>query len=175
MSKKNQLEFDRGQPAFLQRLRGQIVGSSDGDPDRHVNPVARPKRAKRLDAEEDDGPTYVMEDTNATLTKDEYEALVKEKEGTDDVEKEGAAKKNGAEIGGEDGVKGKQKLGAIGGMKKRKAAKVIGADEADGEKDESKSFKPEKEGDQKSKESEKKPPKKKKAKVNLNFGDDGEP
>lgn len=61
------------EPPFLRRLREQQAGR--GDPDRHERPLARPRRAKK-DDDEDDGPTYVDEATNSTLSKEEYAALV---------------------------------------------------------------------------------------------------
>ena len=173
MSKKNNLEFDRGQPSFLRRLRGEITGQSDGDPDRHVNPVARPKRAKRLDADEDDGPTYVMEDTNATLTKDEYEILVKD--GAKDEQKGEEAVQDDVSL--EQKGKVTQKLGTVGHTKKRKLGKVIGGDDEGGEDAAANGEAGDKtiqNGDKKSKGTEKKPAKKKKAKVKIAFGDDEE-
>jgi hypothetical protein len=172
MSKSKGLEFDRTQPAFLRRLRGEINGQVD-DPDRHVNPVARPKRPKRLDADEDEGPTYVLEDTNATLTKEEYEALVKE----------GAKESNNNEPANESGKheaingerpKSTQKVAAIGAAKKRKTAKVIGAEEDEKDVKDTPLGKVYSESSEQPKHTEKKPPKKKKAKVNINFGDDEE-
>ena len=173
MSKAKGLEFDRTQPAFLRRLRGEIGGQTD-DPDRHVDSVARPKRPKRLDADEDDGPTYVMEDTNATLTKDEYEALVgAEASGAGSGSKVDEA----AATASSDG-KGKatQKLGSIGAARKRKVAKLVGGE--DGENDEdAKNVVATDAGEATGanpKSADKKPPKKKKAKVKIDFGDDEE-
>jgi hypothetical protein len=77
--------------------------------------------------DEDDAPTYVLEDTNESLTKAEYEALVAGKDKASDgdspspetVEKdsERQPKDNIVEVGNP--------------SKKRKAAKVIGGDEED--------------------------------------------
>ena len=165
MSKSKGLEFDRSQPAFLQRLRGQITGQT-GDPDRQVDAQARPKRPKRLDAEEDDGPTYVLEDTNDTLTKEEYDALMnKDANGANASEKAEASKDSPEKAQNE--TKPTQKLGAIGAAKKRKAVKVIGGDEDEDQVD----VKEGEKGDDKKVEG-KKAPKKKKAKVKIDFGDD---
>jgi hypothetical protein len=74
--------------------------------------------------DEDDAPTYVLEDTKESLTKEEYEALVsgkdpkdKEEAGADDVSKVDVK---------ESDPKQKDKIAEVGaGSKKRKAAKVI--------------------------------------------------
>jgi hypothetical protein len=173
MSKPKGLEFDRTQPAFLQRLRGEISGQVD-DPDRHVNPVARPKGPKRLEAEEDDGPTYVMEDTNATLTKEEYEALVREDAKEANGESATPDEKSGTS---DEKPKTTKKVPSIGATKKRKAAKIIGgAEEDDQAEHETPLGKAIEEIKGKGESTRKKPPppKKKKAKVKLNFGDDEE-
>jgi len=114
--------------------------------------------------EEDDAPTYVMEDTKESLTKEEYDALVSGKDPKDEDETtaEGVIK---AEI--EDSQKKqKDKIAEVGaGSKKRKAAKII-SDEPGETKEE---------GSKKSTQSDakiiKKPKKKAKA-VKLTFGDD---
>lgn len=176
--KAKNLEFDKSQPAFLRRLRGEIVGQSDGDPDRHHNTTTRPRRPARLDAGEDDGPTYVMEDTNATLTQDEYEGMLKRVEGVqntgdNDAKADG---ESGEVVKGSEGTevngKAKQKLGAIGGAKKRKAIKVIGVDDDHVRSDtKATGAKPDNKDEQTLKKLENKP-KRKKAKVKIDFGDD---
>jgi hypothetical protein len=129
--KAKNLEYDKTQPAFLRRLRGEIT-SSTSDPDRDVNPVARPKAASRLkNGDEDDGPTYVMEDTQDMLSKAEYEALVNGKGETDALK---SATPSGMPAKGpvvaDDSARAKQKVAAVGGPgKKRKAAKIVGNDE----------------------------------------------
>jgi hypothetical protein len=52
-------------------MRGELAGDGSG---RHEQPVARNKKLKNDD--EDDAPTYVLEDTNQSLSKAEYEAIV---------------------------------------------------------------------------------------------------
>ncbi|KAF2418500.1 hypothetical protein EJ08DRAFT_53628 [Tothia fuscella] len=165
--KSKNLEYDDRQPAFLRRLRGEISGSTD-DPDRQVNPVARPKGASRLKKDEDDGPTYVMEDTQESLSKAEYEALLigrKEPKVTDRVE---SNEDGGEGLAEDESTQPKQKVAAVGGLgKKRKAAKIVGDETEEGlEKaqfDNAKPAEPDK----------KRLPKKKKTKaVKLSFGDD---
>jgi len=117
--KAKDLHFDNSQPAFLQRLRGQL---QSGDSARHEQPTARNKRAKEND--EDDAPTYVMEDTNQSLTKAEYEALVSCK----DSKEEGCSSLRDAEVD----AKSKDKIVEVGGNpKKRKVAKIVGDEQDD--------------------------------------------
>ncbi|KAF2851810.1 hypothetical protein T440DRAFT_528313 [Plenodomus tracheiphilus IPT5] len=121
--KAKDLHFDSSQPAFLQRLRGQL---QSGDSARHEQPVARNKRAK--DNDEDDAPTYVMEDTNQSLTKEEYEALVSGKDSNEGEHSSG--KEESTNLAADDG-KSIDKIVEVGGnVKKRKAAKII-SDEHD--------------------------------------------
>ncbi|KIW00174.1 uncharacterized protein PV09_08215 [Verruconis gallopava] len=181
MSKRNTLEFDRSQPAFLQRLRLEVSGQVN-DQQCRADQTARPQRPKRLDADEDDGPTYVMEDTNESLTKAEYEALVRN--GADSsVGAIDASNPISSSNSGEAPEKPKstQNVAAIGATKKRKAARIIGADRLDedaevpnGDVQRQSSSAMRAPTDEKAKPVDKKsaPPKKKKAKVNINFGDD---
>ena len=171
MSKSKGLEFDRTQPAFLQRLRGQISGQT-GDPDRSIDAANRPKIPKRLEAGEDDGPTYVMED-GSTLTKDEFAAMEKGEEKSKDeshTDHEGAPKSD------QIAESNKQKAGTIGLAKKRKAMKVIGGRESDDENiatrpSTTEALKTGKMTENRSGTADKKAPKKKKAKVKLDFGE----
>ncbi|KAF2503054.1 hypothetical protein BU16DRAFT_28022 [Lophium mytilinum] len=155
------LTFEANEPAFLRRLRGEA--SSGRDPARHERPVARPKRAKGED--EDDAPTYVLEDGNESLSKAEYEALIAGKDADQELGVEGAASgKKGDADDAEKEEASKQpskhqsiEVGAV--SKKRKAVKVVQT--SDGEDD----------ADAKPKKAVKKPKKKAKA-VKLSFGDD---
>lgn len=150
---------DSEQPAFLRRLRGELTS---GDTARHEQPIARNKRMKD---DEDDAPTYVLEDTKESLTKEEYEALVsgkdfKEKEEVEDAAKDGVT---------ESRPKLKDRIAEVGaGTKKRKAAKVV-SEETEGTH-------PVNSKDAKSTDSKvvKKPKKKKAKAVKLTFGDDEE-
>jgi hypothetical protein len=146
---------DDTQPAFLRRLRGELAGDGSG---RHESPIARSKRLKHDD--EDDAPTYVLEDTNQSMTKAEYEAMVAGKDPEDgDVATEGTEKTK-------DSVNATQPKGIVEvgkATKKRKVAKVISEEKEEDRKD--------------SKTSEKKVVKKAKKKgkpVKLTFGDEDE-
>ncbi|CAE7032813.1 hypothetical protein CFE70_004697 [Pyrenophora teres f. teres 0-1] len=156
--KAKDLHFDNSQPAFLQRLRGQLM---TGDTARHEQPIARNKRMKK-DDNEDDAPTYVMEETNQSLTKEEYEAFVSGKDGEDgagsQLDKESQAT----------ATKPKEKIAEVGGnVKKRKAARII-SDDQEGSKEGV-----EKASEKSNTKAVKKPKKKAKA-VKLTFGDEDE-
>ncbi|KAG8631133.1 hypothetical protein KVT40_000273 [Elsinoe batatas] len=73
------LEYQAEQPAFLQRMRQGVPQAGE----KHERPIPRPKRAKADD--DDDAPAYVMEDTNESVTKEDYEKLVKGPEAGDEA------------------------------------------------------------------------------------------
>lgn len=133
------------------------------DPARHERQTPRNKRMKQDD--EDDAPTYVLEDTNQSMTKEEYEAFVAKKDSKEDgkSEQEDTTKESTKD----DIVKSKDKITEVGSnAKKRKAAKII-SDEQEDDKAQSKStLKPDTK-------TVKKPKKKAKA-VKLTFGDEEE-
>lgn len=160
MSKAKGLTYESKEPAFLRRLRGEVAGS--GDVDRHERPIARPRLKK--DNDEDDGPTYVVEESGDTLSKADYEAMVagkgKDEGGTDDAS-EGPTTEE-PPISGDQ--QPKQQVAEIGNpQKKRKVGKVVG--EAENAKSE------EKDEDQGPKKIVKRAKKKAKA-VKLSFDDD---
>ncbi|KAJ4376232.1 hypothetical protein N0V83_001515 [Neocucurbitaria cava] len=160
--KAKDLHFDSSQPAFLQRLRGQLAG---GDSARHEQPIPRNKRLKQDD--EDDAPTYVLEETNQSLTKEEYDALVsgKAKDESEHATAESAVKENAAE--GDMKPKQKDKIAEVGAnAKKRKVAKII--------RDESEQGAEELKNINKTDGKAVKRPKKKTKAVKLTFGDEEE-
>lgn len=124
------IESDSKDPPFIQRLKGHY-GSTTG---RLEQPIARPRKQKRDD--EDDEPTYVDEESNEVISKEEYKALFQESNPKDDEhpEQEPADKEQNA-LGsdeednvdtGKDAPASKQNVVEIGGPKKRKQAKVVG-------------------------------------------------
>ncbi|KAL5392315.1 hypothetical protein DPSP01_000829 [Paraphaeosphaeria sporulosa] len=122
--KAKDLHYNDKQPAFLRRLRGELAGDGSG---RHEQPVPRNKRLKK-DDDEDDAPTYVLEETNQSMTKAEYEAMVagKDAEKTEDAtNSDSEATKDPAAIQPKDNI---VEVGKA--TKKRKVAKVI-AEEKD--------------------------------------------
>ncbi|KAK2780774.1 hypothetical protein FQN53_000994 [Emmonsiellopsis sp. PD_33] len=134
------LSYDKNEPAFLRRLRGQY---GDGSGFRNDRPNPRP--TKKRDADDDDAPTYVDEESNEVISKEEYEALVKGDSEDKVAEDAGNNNEDGSNetkaldtttSAGEEskaatetpGPKAKQQVAEIGGAKKRKQGKVIGDD-----------------------------------------------
>ena len=116
------------QPAFLRRLRGELTGD---DPSRQDRPVPRNKKLQK--DEDEDAPTYVLEDTNQSLTKAEYDALVA---GKDDPQKTDGPVDAALETGAKDLSKQITKESTTNvskSTKKRKAVKVIGSNDDEGE------------------------------------------
>src|SRR5271154_3316946 len=133
------LHFEKQEPAFLRKLRGEAAGR--GDIDRHEVQQARPGKKPRLEMDDDDGPTIVYEDeagaSGGNVGREEYEMLMKGKgkgegegagkgdEGKGEGQGEGAgAGKGGGDVesasgGGEEREREKQKVAEVGVMKKR--------------------------------------------------------
>jgi hypothetical protein len=139
------LSYNTSLPPFLQRLHNSNASSSlDG---RHEFAVARPKRARNPDADEEDEPAYVDEGTGEVISREEYAALVSSEgkpggAGDGDIGEGGAGSGDRvAEAGTETSTlkenekeKEKENLAAIGGgPRKRKAPKVIGSVESEDE------------------------------------------
>lgn len=150
------MHYEKQEPAFLRRFRSEAAGG--GDMDRHSVQTARPGKKPRLEMDEDDGPTIVYEsEGGGNVGREEYEALTKSKVDVDDGEMvghqgEGKISKDGGEGKGEGGVgedtkngkslamsgagaagdepeREKQKVADVGGMKKRKAGKIVGGED----------------------------------------------
>jgi hypothetical protein len=111
-------------------LRNQQGG---GDSHRHETPLARPKRDK--DGDRDDEPTYVDEESNNIISKAEYAALLSNVERggpkvelqiTDSDAHSHSEKTKAAER--EDISISKETIVGIGERKKRKAGKMIGVE-----------------------------------------------
>jgi Domain of unknown function (DUF4604) len=127
---------EANEPSFLRKLRSEYGGNSV----RHEHPQLRPRKPKAEN--NDDEPTYVYEETNEYITKEEYESLVRdskpewdgEKTDKDSPSKAVPAALPEREVdraeAGIDGSKPRQTLTEIGGPKKRKQAKVIGEENA---------------------------------------------
>jgi len=142
--KSKDLAYNAKEPAFLQRIRGHQSGNGV-DSDRHERPIARPRGATRATNDDDDAPTYVVEYSNTTLSKEEYEALLKKEQDTDpEAEKDQSVQDKFAESSGvsakqeggagetaaveeEAKLRTKQEVTEVGRQqKKRKAARVVG-------------------------------------------------
>lgn len=132
------------------------------DSARHERPVPRNKRAKQDD--EDDAPTYVLEDTNQSMTKEEYEAFVAEKDSKDERKPD---EDGGAEDQLKSMAKPKDKITEVGAnAKKRKAGRIISDEQEE-------SVVEPKDGKKMDTKTTKKPKKKAKT-VKLTFGDEDE-
>lgn len=92
------------------------------DSARHERPTPRNKRLKQDD--EDDAPTYVLEDTNQSMTKEEYEDFVGKKKTEGEGESEQIDKS--AQTRNDESSKPKDRITEVGAnARKRKAAKII--------------------------------------------------
>lgn len=195
------LSYDRSEPAFLRRLKGEATAGRDTD--RHERPAIRPRgRARHSANDDDDAPTYVLEESGDALSKAEYEALVNPgagaATGATDATAAAAATTTSADCSGpkqEDGQQLKdasakmkpQQVASVGASSKKRKAVKIGHDDDEHNEDEA-SNEPTsssvgvgaaKKADPKHASSASKQPKPKKtkrakAKVALSFGDEVE-
>ncbi|KAI5812614.1 hypothetical protein BZA77DRAFT_136825 [Pyronema omphalodes] len=172
MSNAKKLSYEMEEPAFLRRMRA--AASGQGQPERYIAP-----RNRKVAVEDgEDAPAYVMED-GSSITREEFQKLGGK--GDDDEEdaekkaedkKEGEAVEEGIKKDGEgekveDKVEGEEtKITVVeaGIKKKRKAAKIVGAD------DESEDEKTKKLENAPAKDAKGKP--KPKRRVKLSFGED---
>ncbi|KAJ5977951.1 hypothetical protein N7501_001293 [Penicillium viridicatum] len=133
MPKNPKFEYDAKQPAFLQKLRGQY-GDNTG---RLERPALRPTRLKVNKDDDDDEPTYIDEESNEVISKEEYKALVGENSPKGEGEAGDSAKDNFT--GNQDksqaelSTSKQNNLTEVGGQRKRKQAKVVGEDKAEAE------------------------------------------
>ncbi|KAF9891791.1 hypothetical protein FE257_003272 [Aspergillus nanangensis] len=165
--KAKDLAYDAKEPAFLQKLRGQY-GSQDG---RLERPTTRPRKPKADTGDDDDEPTYVDEETNEVITKEDYAALVR---GNDQQDPEGNGKSAADQTSPEDvedkptaekdAPISKQAIAEIGGPKKRKQAKVVVGEDHPPAGDETENAPRKDPGSRK--------PKQKKKKIKLSFDDE---
>ena len=128
--KAKDLQYDNSLPPFLQRLHAQNAGS--GDQDRHEKPIARPKKAKAHD--EDDEPT-VVDEAGETVSRAELEKMTSAASGEDENVKtvgEEAAEPKASGALPDDVQRSDQKVTDGTATKKRKVAKVVG-EENEGE------------------------------------------
>jgi hypothetical protein len=146
--KGKDLSYDTKLPAFLQKLKGELAG----DPSGGQLSIPRPKKPKQDDGEDD--PTYVLEDTNQSLSKAEYEALIAGEGvpedfqttpgGSDEVAQPGTNSKSNDKPESQQPKKPVTEAGTM--ARKRKAVKVVGndEDEKDDQRQESKPTKKQK-------------------------------
>ncbi|KAJ5120329.1 uncharacterized protein N7515_009717 [Penicillium bovifimosum] len=134
MPKNPKFEYEAKQPAFLQKLRSQY-GDNTG---RLERPALRPTRLKVNNDDDDDEPTYVDEESNEVISKEEYKALVGESGSKEEGEDATSAKD--PSTAHEDnpaaaalGPTKQSNLTEVGGQRKRKQVKVVGEDKAETE------------------------------------------
>jgi len=129
------LTYESKEPAFLRKLKNEYGGSNS---DRHERPSARPRKQK--DGEDDDDePTYVDEESNDTLTKAQYEAILTAEQvmlkeqhiEPPKAHNDGAVPQDAAEKISNEISSRKELVAAIGGAGKRRIAKVVGDDGTD--------------------------------------------
>jgi hypothetical protein len=167
-NKAKNLHFEAKQPAFLRRLRGE-ADTLDAGVSHTVNQDLRRRAIKTSD--EDDDPTYVLEESGSTISKAEFDALVSSKEGAPGPEEAGKVETQptlnpAVQSTSVESSSGKS-AAAIGiNSKKRKATQVITEDSVREENTVS------------SAKSTNRPPnvrsKKKPKAIKLSFNDDGE-
>lgn len=151
------LHYDTTLPPFLARMQANQAGRDD----RHEFDVARPRKARDAAADAEDEPVYVDEATGDSLTKGEWEEREKKKEEEEEKVQEKTKEEQPV------GERKRENMAVIGGAKKRKMGKVVGAEESAGEEGDA----PEK-ASKPGKKQEKGKAGKKGKKIKLSFGDD---
>lgn len=130
-----QILIDANEPSFLRKLRSEYGGS---DSIRHERPLARPRKQIK-DGEDDDHPTYVVEDTQDTMSKEAYDELLGSTKKVDETAEKGLAPPkqsdenheqtvNSPILSSQDPVPAKEHTAAIGGSNKRRLAKIVGGE-----------------------------------------------
>lgn len=132
--KSKDLTYSTDLPPFLQRLHAQKAGR--GDQDRHERPLARPKREKVYD--EEDEPTVVDESgellSASEVKKLEHAGAAAEGavvSGQDEGKADAEETDSGAINGVGKGRSAEQKIttGLVEATRKRKMGKVVGEDD----------------------------------------------
>ncbi|KIY04030.1 uncharacterized protein Z520_00722 [Fonsecaea multimorphosa CBS 102226] len=171
------LEYNKQEPAFLRRLKGE-VGGVDG---RHNVQIPRPKKDRLKTGDDDEDEPMILDERGERVERAEFERMVK---GEDDAQKSTEGEEAGGTGSQVEGSKGSEPLerqkvteiGSAANAKKRKVGKVVGGEDEDGEDVEDRALK-QKDG---SKEKAEKPPaakvgpsapKKKGKKIKLSFDD----
>jgi hypothetical protein len=130
--KSKDLSYEATLPPFLQKLHAQKAGW--GDQDRHERPLARPKRAKAHD--EDDEPT-VVDEAGETVSKAELDKMTTAQEGNGEDENVKTVGEESEQPKGSGAIQDQvqrtdQQVTDGTATKKRKVAKVVGEGEEEG-------------------------------------------
>ncbi|KAI4197286.1 MAG: hypothetical protein LQ350_006014 [Teloschistes chrysophthalmus] len=134
------LTYDSNEPAFLRKLRGEYGGSNTA---RHQCQQLRPRKKMDAEDEDEDEPVYVHEgDPNTPISRADYDVLmkvpttkqssVKETEvfdtrATDTTDTEISASAANKAV---DEVHPRQETATIGGVSRKRAARIIADDES---------------------------------------------
>jgi hypothetical protein len=170
------LSYDSSLPPFLQRLHDSSTSNGASLDGRHERAIARPKRARDADADKEDEPVFVDEETGEVVSAEEFKALGAGEE-SEQVGPRGGGEavvgENGKGETGEKKNKEKEKHAAtIGASRKRKVAKVIGWNASEEDTKTEPSAGEKKNGQAKNGEAIEKKAKAKGKRVKLSFGDD---
>ncbi|KAI4260610.1 MAG: hypothetical protein LQ352_000171 [Teloschistes flavicans] len=139
------LTYESSEPAFLRKLRGEYGAS---DTARHQRQQLRPRKKINADEKDEDEPVYVHdEDPHTPISKADYDAMMKvptmeqrSAKKTEVVNNTQATDTTNTEVtafatsGAVNEVHPRQELATIGGVLRKRAAKIIAdsgsADEA---------------------------------------------
>ncbi|EXJ63382.1 uncharacterized protein A1O5_11431 [Cladophialophora psammophila CBS 110553] len=127
------LEYNKQEPSFLRRLRGE-VGGLDG---RNNVQIARPKKDRLKTGDDEEDEPVIVDERGERIEKAEFERRMK---GGNDTE-QSAEKEAGTEAGAQ-AEEAKQnpehserqmvtQIGASANAKKRKVGKVVGGEDED--------------------------------------------
>lgn len=116
---------DSNEPAFLRKLKSQYGGELA----RHERPAARPRKQKTEDDGDDDGPTYVDESNQDTISKEDYEKMLNPETVVDNpvvVEPNGLDESTASTT---ESASKKTTEAGIGASNKRRLAKIVGIED----------------------------------------------
>lgn len=169
------LSYDSSLPPFLQRLHHSSTSNGASLDGRHERAIARSRRTRDADAEKEDEPVFVDEETGEVVSAEEFRVLGAGGEG-EQAEPGGTEDEAAAKDGKEETAKEKDKHTAtIGASRKRKAAKIVGGNVSEEDTKAAPGAGKEKENEQaKNGGAIEKKTKAKAKKVKLSFGDDDE-
>ncbi|OAP62817.1 hypothetical protein AYL99_02044 [Fonsecaea erecta] len=127
------LEYNKQEPAFLRRLKGE-VGGLDG---RHNVQLPRPKKDRLKTGDDDEDQPVILDERGERVEKAEFERMMKGGEDTAKPEEGEQGGGTGAQAEGNPGSEHleRQKVTEIGSAtnaKKRKAGKIVGGEDEDG-------------------------------------------
>jgi hypothetical protein len=121
------LEYNKQEPAFLRRLKGEF-GGLDG---RHNVQIARPKKDRLKTGDDDEDDPVIVDEQGERIEKAEFERRLKGEDEGDEL----ATTENARDSEPEPGEDAKQaerqrvtEIGSAANAKKRKAGKLVGGE-----------------------------------------------